>query len=66
MKIPEITIQQLLEAGVHLGHKTLRWKPKMSFTKGIENTFDWYSKNKTFYSLLKKKDIIKRIGLKKW
>ena len=29
MKIPEITIKQLLEAGVHLGHKTLRWNPKM-------------------------------------
>ena len=29
MKIPELTIQQLLEAGVHLGHKTLRWNPKM-------------------------------------
>ena len=29
MKIPSITIQQLLEAGVHLGHKTLRWNPKM-------------------------------------
>ena len=25
----EETIQQLLEAGVHLGHKTLRWNPKM-------------------------------------
>ncbi|MDC0215524.1 30S ribosomal protein S2 [Candidatus Pelagibacter sp.] len=29
MKIPSLTIQQLLEAGVHLGHKTLRWNPKM-------------------------------------
>ena len=29
MKIPSITIQKLLEAGVHLGHKTLRWNPKM-------------------------------------
>ena len=29
MNIPNITIQQLLEAGVHLGHKTLRWNPKM-------------------------------------
>ena len=29
MKIPTITIQQLLEAGVHLGHKTLLWNPKM-------------------------------------
>ena len=29
MKIPKISIEQLLEAGVHLGHKTLRWNPKM-------------------------------------
>ena len=29
MIIPTITIEQLLEAGVHLGHKTLRWNPKM-------------------------------------
>ena len=29
MKIPNLTIQALLEAGVHLGHKTLRWNPKM-------------------------------------
>jgi small subunit ribosomal protein S2 len=29
MKIPNVTIKQLLEAGVHLGHKTLRWNPKM-------------------------------------
>ena len=29
MKIPNVTIQQLLVAGVHLGHKTLRWNPKM-------------------------------------
>ena len=30
MKLPSITIKQLLEAGVHLGHKTFRWNPKMS------------------------------------
>ncbi|MSP11056.1 MAG: 30S ribosomal protein S2 [Pelagibacteraceae bacterium] len=29
MNIPKVTIEQLLEAGVHLGHKTLRWNPKM-------------------------------------
>tara|TARA_B100000029_G_scaffold25277_1_gene24919 strand:+ start:2190 stop:3035 length:846 start_codon:yes stop_codon:yes gene_type:complete len=29
MTIPNITVEQLLEAGVHLGHKTLRWNPKM-------------------------------------
>ena len=29
MKVPKVDIKQLLEAGVHLGHKTLRWNPKM-------------------------------------
>ena len=39
MKIPSLTIQQLLEAGVHLGHKTLRWNPKMKkFIFGEKNS----------------------------
>ena len=39
MKIPNLTIQQLLEAGVHLGHKTLRWNPKMKkFIFGEKNS----------------------------
>ena len=29
MNVPKGDIKQLLEAGVHLGHKTLRWNPKM-------------------------------------
>ena len=29
MNTPDLTIKQLLEAGVHLGHKTFRWNPKM-------------------------------------
>ena len=29
MNVPEVNIKLLLEAGVHLGHKTLRWNPKM-------------------------------------
>ena len=39
MKLPEVTIKQLLEAGVHLGHKTLRWNPKMKqFIFGSKNS----------------------------
>jgi len=30
MKLQSVTIKQLLDAGVHLGHKTFRWNPKMS------------------------------------
>ena len=39
MNLPIVTISQLLEAGVHLGHKTLRWNPKMKkFIFGKKNS----------------------------
>ena len=39
MKVPKVDIKQLLEAGVHLGHKTLRWNPKMKkFIFGEKNS----------------------------
>ena len=39
MKLPSVTIKELLEAGVHLGHKTFRWNPKMSkFIFGSKNS----------------------------
>ena len=39
MKLPSVTIKGLLEAGVHLGHKTFRWNPKMSkFIFGSKNS----------------------------
>ena len=41
MNVPEINIKQLLEAGVHLGHKTLRWNPK-------NETIYFWGKNSTY------------------
>ena len=39
MMLPKVTIKQLLEAGVHLGHKTFRWNPKMNkFIFGSKNS----------------------------
>ena len=41
MNLPEVTVKDLLEAGVHLGHKTFRWNPKMKkyiFGKKIQFT----------------------------
>ena len=39
MKLPNVTIKSLLEAGVHLGHKTFRWNPKMGkFIFGSKNS----------------------------
>ena len=38
MAMPEFTMRQLLEAGVHFGHNTRRWNPKMEpFLFGIRN-----------------------------
>ena len=30
MALPDFSMRQLLEAGVHFGHQTHRWNPKMS------------------------------------
>ena len=39
MKLPSVTIKNLLEAGVHLGHKTFRWNPQMEkFIFGSKNS----------------------------
>ena len=38
MALPEFTMRQLLEAGVHFGHQTRRWNPKMAqYLFGIRN-----------------------------
>ena len=53
MNIPNISIKQLLEAGVHLGHKTLRWNPKMEkFIFGEKNSIHIIDLTKTV-SLIK-------------
>jgi len=42
--------------------KKLKWKPKMSFKKGINLTFNWYLENIKYYKSLSKKDILNRLG----
>ena len=38
MALPEFTLRQLLEAGVHFGHQTQRWNPRMGeFIYGSRN-----------------------------
>ncbi|MCT8160458.1 30S ribosomal protein S2 [Pseudoruegeria sp. SHC-113] len=38
MALPEFTMRQLLEAGVHFGHQTQRWNPRMApFIYGSRN-----------------------------
>ena len=38
MAVPDFSMRQLLEAGVHFGHKTHRWNPKMDpYIFGVRN-----------------------------
>ena len=38
MAMPTFTMRQLLEAGVHFGHHTRRWNPKMGpYIFGVRN-----------------------------
>ena len=45
--------------------KKLGWKAKMPLHNGLSQTFDWYSKNKSFFNSVSKKLYINRLGLKK-
>ena len=44
--------------------KELKWKPKVNLTDGLNLTFKWYLNNMKYYSSLKMKNVIKRLGLK--
>ena len=42
----------------------LKWSRKIKIDNGLEKTVRWYLQNKLYFKMLKKKDIIKRFGLK--
>jgi len=45
--------------------KELKWRPETKFKVGLLKTFNWYLENLSYYSSFDKKDITKRLGLKK-
>ena len=45
--------------------KQLKWSAKTKFNNGLEKTFLWYFKNNQYFHFLSKKDITKRLGIKK-
>jgi len=44
--------------------KKLKWRHKISTTKGLEETFKWYKNNIGYFKKIEKKNITKRLGLK--
>jgi small subunit ribosomal protein S2 len=48
MALPQFTMRQLLEAGVHFGHQTHRWNPKMQeYLFGVRNKIHIIDLSKT-------------------
>tara|TARA_Y100000590_G_scaffold406860_1_gene496554 strand:+ start:1391 stop:2413 length:1023 start_codon:yes stop_codon:yes gene_type:complete len=45
--------------------KQLKWKPKVSFVNGLEETFMWYFKNQKYFLKFSKRDITSRLGINK-
>ncbi len=43
--------------------KNIKWKHKITTSKGLENTFIWYKNNIGFFKKISKKNITKRLGL---
>ena len=43
--------------------KKLKWKPKISFDKGLEQTIRWYLNNKKFLKNISKRNYQNRLGL---
>ena len=42
----------------------IKWSRKIKIDNGLDKTVKWYLKNKLYFKMLNKKDIIKRFGLK--
>ena len=52
MNLPEVKIEDLLEAGVHFGHNVRRWNPKMeNYIFGVRNNIHIFDLRITLDSL---------------
>ena len=67
MNIPEVTIEDLLEAGVHFGHNVKRWNPKMEqYIFGVRNNIHIFDLRVTLplinSALSKLHDVVSKSG----
>ena len=60
--IPQFTMRQLLEAGVHFGHHQRRWNPKMSdYIYGVRNNIHIINLEKTVPLMKEALDVLHKI-----
>lgn len=61
-EFPQFTIKELIEAGVHFGHKTMRWNPKMDpFLYGSRDKIHIIDLQKTAPLLLSALKVIQQV-----
>ena len=61
-----ISMKQLLEAGVHFGHQTRRWNPKMAeYIFGARNKIHIVNLEKTLPLFLEAQDVVRRLAANK-
>ena len=59
--LPNVTLEDLLDAGAHFGHQTSRWNPKMEkFIFGDKNGIHLIDLKKTLYCLLEAYEVVRR------
>jgi len=60
--MPEITMKQLLQAGVHFGHQTTHWNPKMKkYIYGARNGIHILDLQKTLKKFREAEEFIRKI-----
>ncbi|MCL1892199.1 MAG: 30S ribosomal protein S2 [Alphaproteobacteria bacterium] len=62
MALPQFTMKQLMEAGVHFGHHTRRWNPLMgAYVYGVKDKIHIINLNKTAPLLYRALDALEKI-----
>lgn len=60
--LPEISMQDLLDAGTHFGHRTMRWNPKMApYIHSIHNDIHIINLQKTLPTLKKAMQMVAEV-----
>jgi len=63
MAMPQFSMRQLLEAGVHFGHQTRRWNPKMSpFIFGVRNNIHIIDLQQTVPALQRALQVVRDVA----
>ena len=61
--IPEISGLNISAAFLFIN--SLKWKVRTNMNEGLSETIDWYKNNYKYFSKFNKRDIHKRLGIKK-